>query len=271
MLNKLLKYEFKATARWFLPLYIALIVLTLLNKLTMIVELPEIAVFTVLEVLLMVFYVMIIIFTSIATLILLLVRFYKNLYTDEGYLTHTLPVKPSMHLNCKLLSGFIWNVASGVVQIISLFILFAGEGLFSELAEVFGEAGEYLKSAGLFDNAIVTLIIFVVIMIMSVFYNLLMMYCSLSLGSLLRQYKILGAILAYFVINFVIQILGTIVAVIGMNTPIVYEILMVEDFTAEIFNLMNIFMGVSGVLTLICSAIFYFLSHFAMSKKLNLD
>ena len=131
MLNKLLKYEFKATARWFLPLYIALIVLTLLNKLTMIVELPEIAVFTVLEVLLMVFYVMIIIFTSIATLILLLVRFYKNLYTDEGYLTHTLPVKPSMHLNCKLLSGFIWNVASGVVQIISLFILFAGEGLFT--------------------------------------------------------------------------------------------------------------------------------------------
>lgn len=109
MLSKLLKYELKSTARWFLPLYIALIILTFLNKLTITINLPDFILFNILKVLLMVFYVLIIIFTSIATMILLVVRFYKNLYTDEGYLTHTLPVKPGTHLNCKILSGCIWT------------------------------------------------------------------------------------------------------------------------------------------------------------------
>ena len=35
MLKKLLKYEFQATARYFLPLYLLIIVLALLTRLTM--------------------------------------------------------------------------------------------------------------------------------------------------------------------------------------------------------------------------------------------
>ena len=36
------------------------------------------------------------------------IRFYKNLYTDEGYLMHTLPVKPWMLIVSKLTIGTIW-------------------------------------------------------------------------------------------------------------------------------------------------------------------
>lgn len=271
MLNKLLKYELKATARWFLPLYIALIVLTLLNKLTMVIELPDFMVFNILKVLLIIFYVIIIIFTSIATLILLVVRFYKNLFTDEGYLTHTLPVKPGTQLNCKILSGCIWTVSSFFMQIISLFILFVGEGLFSEVADVFIEMGAFLKDAGLLDNAIITLVVFAVTLLISVFYSLLMMYCSVSVGSLFSQHKIIGAIVVYFIINFIIQLLSMVLMLVGINSPFSYDITTVEDFSVEIFNIMNIMMIISCALTMICNAIFYFLSHFVISKKLNLD
>jgi len=271
MLGKLLKYELKATARWFLPLYIALIVLTLLNKLTMVIKLPDFIVFNMLEILLIIFYVLVIIFTSLATMILLVVRFYKNLHTDEGYLTHTLPVKPGTHLNCKILSGCIWTVSSFFMQIISLFILFVGEGLFTEVFDVFGELGEYLKAAGLFDNVIVTVIIFAIAMLVSVFYSLLMMYCSISVGSLFSQHKIIGAIVVYFIINFVIQLFSMVIMFIGIESPFMNTIIDTENITADFLNYMNIMMAGSIVLTLICCGVFYFLSHFVISKKLNLD
>ncbi len=271
MLGKLLKYELKATARWFLPLYIALIVLTLLNKLTMVIDLPDFIVFNILEVLLILFYVLLIIFTSLATMILLVVRFYKNLFTDEGYLTHTLPTKPSTQLNCKILSGCIWTVSSFFMQIISLLILFAGEGLFAEVADLFSEMGDFLKAAGLFDNAIVTLIIFAITLLISLFYSLLMMYCSVSVGSLFSQHKIIGAIVVYFIINFVVQLFSMVLMLVGINSPFSYDIVTVEDFSVEIFNIMNIMMIISAGLTMICNTIFYFLSHFVISKKLNLD
>lgn len=271
MLSKLLKYELKSTARWFLPLYIALIILTFLNKLTITINLPDFILFNILKVLLMVFYVLIIIFTSIATMILLVIRFYKNLYTDEGYLTHTLPVKPGTHLNCKILSGCIWTVSSLFMQIISLSILFMGEGLFSDVTDVFAEIIEYLKSANLFDNAVVTLIIFAITLVISLFYNLLMMYCSISMGSLFSQHKIIGAIVVYFIINFVIQLFSMLLMLIGIKNPIIYEITTVENFSVDSFHIMNIIMISSCALTMIFNAVFYLLNHFVISKKINLD
>lgn len=46
--------------------------------------------------------------SSIITLIFILMRYYKNFFTDEGYLTFTLPVTPHELLWTKLISGMIW-------------------------------------------------------------------------------------------------------------------------------------------------------------------
>lgn len=52
---------------------------------------------------------------SILTSVLIYVRFYKNFFSDEGYLTFTLPVKTRSLLNSKLLSAFIVNFSYSVV------------------------------------------------------------------------------------------------------------------------------------------------------------
>lgn len=44
---------------------------------------------------------------SMILIIYFAIRFYKNLYTDEGYLMHTLPVKPWMLIVSKLTIGTI--------------------------------------------------------------------------------------------------------------------------------------------------------------------
>lgn len=47
---------------------------------------------------------------SLATALLIAARFYKNLFTDEGYLTWTLPASPVQQLWAKILSDAIWNI-----------------------------------------------------------------------------------------------------------------------------------------------------------------
>ena len=53
-------------------------------------------------------YILILSGLSMILTIYFAIRFYKNLYTDEGYLMHTLPVKPWMLIVSKLTIGTIW-------------------------------------------------------------------------------------------------------------------------------------------------------------------
>ena len=54
---------------------------------------------------------------AFATSIIIAVHFYKSTYSDEGYLTHTLPVKKGTLLIAKVIAGTIWCI----IDIIGLF------------------------------------------------------------------------------------------------------------------------------------------------------
>ena len=102
MLGKLLKYEIKATARWFLPIYIIIFLFAFINRLinpfqkvgdtyTATVEglnflnfMRGISIFV---------YFALIVAVIAMTFIIIIQRFYKNLLGDEGYIMFTLPVK----------------------------------------------------------------------------------------------------------------------------------------------------------------------------------
>ena len=59
----------------------------------------------------------------VVTFILVYYRYYKNLFTDEGYLTFTLPVRRQTLYLSKTLNALIWEVASVVVVVLN--VLFA--------------------------------------------------------------------------------------------------------------------------------------------------
>ena len=60
---------------------------------------------------------------SILTFILLAMRYYKNFFTDEGYLTFTLPVKLHTVINSKLIMVFVMLVLTGIVTSLSSTIM----------------------------------------------------------------------------------------------------------------------------------------------------
>ena len=60
---------------------------------------------------------------TIFTQVLLSIRLYTNFYSDEGYLTFTLPVKRSTLLKAKIYSGFLFELLTAVTILTSIIII----------------------------------------------------------------------------------------------------------------------------------------------------
>ena len=140
MLGKLLKYELKRSARKFFPLVVGYMIVALIFSLMLrygeSVKSPN--------------FLMIFIVVSIAYGIAVgalftvgftisLTNFHKTLFTDEGYLMLTIPVKPYYHIFTKFISSVIWSAASMIVFVLSLLLI---------------DPTEYLDSVGDFINAL---------------------------------------------------------------------------------------------------------------------
>lgn len=203
MLGKLLKYDIKSTARYMIPLYILFILISIINSFLKPFEvlnsLDSYAFQIAISVFLLIAYFLMAFGIIIASFIILILRFQKNLLGDEGYLSFTLPVKTWQHIISKLINSVICILASLIVFLISLSIItwvdivsFIKEFsiLFESLGEIFGY-GIY--------------IILPIYMIIGLVLNILMIYNSITLGHQVQNHKIIASFAAYFVFYFITQ------------------------------------------------------------------
>lgn len=88
MLGKLMKYEIKATARLFLPLYAALLVFSLINRFLNPFAIGEsinnINLQFTIRAISMTAYVLLLLGTLVMTVVIMIQRFYKNLLGTKG-------------------------------------------------------------------------------------------------------------------------------------------------------------------------------------------
>ena len=167
MFGKCLKYELRSTAKTILPLFIAVIVLSLLVGIgfcvdgRLIPDAPEgettttaAAIFSLVQVLLVFALVLGIMAMAITVFVVMIRRYYVSFFSDEGYLTFTLPVSVDCHLMTKVISMTIWNAASILVMFLAYAMIFGGLEIgyggigeaFAEMGEVFDELGVILSS-----------------------------------------------------------------------------------------------------------------------------
>lgn len=118
--------------------------------------------------------------------------FNKKLFSKEGYLTFSLPVKPGQLLFSKYLSNIIWIFASLFVVIIDIvfLLLFAGSaGLdFLEID---------LQYAWFYLLAILYYFVFVVLYLILFLTAVLLILCILNVGKI-KKHKILLGILIFY-------------------------------------------------------------------------
>ena len=122
MLSKLMYHEFKATRRVFFPAYGIMLALAVISSVFMILSnnLQRLAVPLSL---LLLAYVLSLFAVGVLSFVYMIVRFYKNLLGDEGYLMFTLPATPAQLVWSKCLVSTIWMVVSTILCIVTLGIL----------------------------------------------------------------------------------------------------------------------------------------------------
>ena len=114
MLRKLLKHEFRATARVMGPVYLVLLVTALgANLSTRGIMDSSFTILRILGGLLALAFVVAILAVCVVSFLLMLQRFYKNLLGDEGYLMFTLPVSVHQQIWSKLIVSSVWFIATG--------------------------------------------------------------------------------------------------------------------------------------------------------------
>lgn len=257
MLGKLIKYEFKATARTLIPLYIALLSFALINKLFMgSSNNLDSDVFGSIPFIISIFaYGCTMAAVFIITFFVIVQRFYKNLLGDEGYLMNTLPVPTWKNIVSKLIVSIIWSTVSGIIAILSIFIMAFSPELLSDLSYEFNSAIGYLPKE-YYGYAIE----FIVYGVVSTIASTLTLYLSISIGHLFNKRRILLSFGAFIIINMIIgAIQGFIQGVTQGRVDMVNE-----------FNIMPTIHGLlfSEVLSVI---VFFMACNYIIKNKLNLE
>lgn len=261
MLKKLLKHEFKATARLLVPLYLILLVFTIMDKIVLNLNIFT-GVLSIIPGLITFGYVMSIIAIVMVTFILMIMRFYKNLMTDEGYLTFTLPVKSYQLINSKLILSVLWNTASFVAVLASIYIVVATPERTRDMIEFIKQAWAELEIA--FGGQRVLLVVeFIFMMIFSLINGILMIYVSIAVGQLFNGHKLIGAFAAYIGISTVLQIA---VSLLIFAISMIYK-----DILQDFNSIQTIVFPVTLLVLAVTNVVFYWVTDYIFKNKLNLE
>lgn len=215
------------------------------------------------------FYVIIYIVSVFAIVLVMkyyfFLRYYKNLFTDQGYLMHTLPVKSTDLINSKLIIAVLWQFITGIVVAICIVLIsFSFTNIFAELsitdfAEAFHdieiEFEELMKGIPLIVSAVICGLI-------SPVFEMLLMYMAVGIGQLSKKNRLLLSILVligiYIGKRFISSLLSFPLQLLVIN----------EDPSLTSINIGSVLVA----LTIVGITVgLYFLNKYFIEKKLNLE
>ena len=285
MLKKLCKYEFRSIGRTLIPIYIAVIAVSIITSFTMGINIEYNrnynnildggvnlvyqlqGIFTVVMSLTY-FAVMVALF--VLTFVIILQRFYKGLLCDEGYLMFTLPVKPWQLITSKGITAFVISILSGIVSCISIFIMMIGvaEDRWTLLAQMFSfknwsmffiRLNEVIPLWGLYALEIIVYII------VGSLASLYQVYASMAIGHLAKKNRILMSVVAYIVISMILSFIG---GIFGVFSAFTMQNLIYINAGEAFLHALLIF---SIIISIIECVVFFVITERILSKKLNLE
>jgi hypothetical protein len=260
MLKKLLKYDFKSMFNVLLPVYVILIFLSFFNRLAEFLS-DKISILRIPASFILIIYITVLIAAPVATFIIALTKYYKNLAGDEGYLMHTLPVAKNDLVLSKLISYFITLIISICVAILGLFI---------------GEYGIRFDSI-VIDNLIntfknvdmMTVVLMVIAIILSVIFQQLLMYTSIALGQKQNANKVIYSIIFGIVLYNINQIISAAILLL----PVLFNKELWEKLNQSNIDpsVLNGYLGASTIISIIFIIGYFLLATRTLEKNLNLE
>lgn len=201
----------------------------------------------------------------VAAFIILLIRYYRSRFTDQGYLTFTLPVKNHQIFLSSFLNNMIWLAIAYAALMIGAFsaITIATVGTDHTPADVidsFGYATE-LPAGYVAMNSVNTVV--------SVVYTVVIAMTCITLASTwVKRNRILLAFGLYYGVS---QIVGTLESLLSVFTLFGFEQNWLYGDVTDIYNESIVSMAIMILIRLGLIAGGYILSTHLTKKKLNLS
>ncbi len=204
--------------------------------------------------------------------ILVLVRYYKHFFTDEGYLTFTLPVKKTSLLDSKIAMSLIFTFSSLIVLLFDAFIMLATgmpEDVFNikTWQEIFAVITDIFQTLGAYSA--VYIILGLGILVMSTAAQMMFIFVCITVGACITQkHKVLCAIGIYYGANAVISFVMQLLSIGGVFT--VAELIDALPEGQTFFCVAMVLFGILGI-TVAVAAGLYLLLTYLLDKRLNLE
>ena len=201
----------------------------------------------------------------VTTVVLMILRFYRNLMTDEGYLMFTLPVSTTELICSKLIVSVVWFL--GALAVDALGLLATGRfGSYQnavrfQVTYTFGMPMTGAQSAGL-------IIEFVAFLLLCSVALCLMTYAAMAIGQSFKKNKGLMSVVFFFVLWIGTRMLLTLIfgLLFGLGAQ------PLPAMTAmPLLKSMYILLGCGCAGALAFCAGFFFLTHGILRKHLNLQ
>ena len=281
MFATLLKYEFRRTKNILLPLNLGALAIGavgyfLMLLFTKIIDNPDSDLFIAAPLLyLLCFGLMLMVgLLGTALAIVLCIQFYRDKFTDQGYLTFTLPASTHQILLSSYLNFLIWTVINTIVTFIAVAMMVTP--FFTYMFAQFSEMGldvAYLWAlikehiAEILPSGILFTVAYIMIIVSSLFYGITLPYLAITLASVLvKKLKLLLAVGIGYGMSMILGLVPTALSMIeGIVTGIILVNYDLSFYAPGAFSLI-----VTSVIYMAFAIGGYFLMHHLVTKKMNL-
>ena len=292
MLGKLMKYDMRAGRLTLIIISIVLVISTIISGFIFrfcaeyqyreLIE-DSFPIYSIISFLIGAAYIIILALSQYGLLVPLFIRFYKHLYTDEGYLTFTLPVKRSQIFLSKTLSisiiSFIYYAIIAIcMAFLALIVPTANEpGQIINphiFTGIWNQIISWLKeSVTGFGWLVICLAEYLLIIIAAWIFNIILAEFCITMGSIIaKKHKIFASVGIYLATNFVVYLISQFISTCGI-------VVMFTAGTSNIFSKLSDVDCVLGIPVLLFgifaafvsfSLAFYFATLNLLERKLNL-
>lgn len=257
MLGKVMKYDIPALGRRLVPLYLAWIATAVF--LGIMAGAANMTGF--LAVLSALLYGVVTTAVIVMTIILVIQRYSTSLLGDGGYFTNVLPVKAGTHILSKTVSATLWVFISGLVAAIT--------GIIIGLLDNAGTVMDTFHAIGYFfgeltGQDILIMIELIILVIVSAAKSILAVYTAITIGHQSGKHVVLSSIGAYIGVLIFETLIG----------QIVFKAVDISEVTInslEHFSDIQLFFFGTLIVTLAIAAVYFFVTRYLMTKRLNLQ
>ena len=267
MLGKLMKYEFRATAIYFLPIYVVLVLVSGLRYVVSLISQKFSNGFSAFSGFsLSAIYLLLALGLAITTFIVIIIRFYKNLLGTEGYLMFTLPVSVEQNILAKLIPSVVWFMGSCVLGMLTI-------------APAMGlrfNDNPFTMFTGIRLGDVPEILLAVLMVIGSIAGTFLFYYLCMCIGQMFNSHRFLASAGAYIVIQTVLQILGiAFIWICASSFSSQAFVAWLSNAFASLDNipsgsLIYLFLIAANILSYGIAAALFFIDSAILRKRLNL-